>query len=59
MATPNTQGTLQANGSRLDEPSFDAKHVADAVVHIASLPNEVTVLNMNIMATGMPFVGRG
>ncbi|KLO16792.1 short-chain dehydrogenase/reductase SDR [Schizopora paradoxa] len=59
MAMPNTQGTLQANGTRLNEPSFDAKHVADAVVHIAGLPNEVTVLYMNLIATGMPFVGRG
>jgi len=39
--------------------TFDAKHVADSIVHIAALPLSVTVLDMNIMASAMPFVGRG
>ncbi|TDL22227.1 short-chain dehydrogenase/reductase SDR [Rickenella mellea] len=52
-------GALQPNGSVVAEATFDPKHVADAIVHIASLPNTVTVLEINIMATGMPFVGRG
>jgi len=51
--------TLQADGSVKREANFDVKHVANAVVHIANLPTDVTVLQMNIMATGMPFVGRG
>lgn len=59
MALKNTQGILQANGSILSEPSIDVKRVAEAVLHVASLPNDVTVLEMNIMATGMPYVGRG
>lgn len=40
---------LQAGGDTKAEAVMDAKHVADAVVHIASLPNSVTVLEMNIM----------
>ncbi|KAL1748349.1 hypothetical protein HDZ31DRAFT_29715 [Schizophyllum fasciatum] len=43
----------------LQEPTFDVRHVAEAIVHIAELPNEVTVLEMNIMASGAPYVGRG
>jgi NADP-dependent 3-hydroxy acid dehydrogenase YdfG len=38
---------------------MDVQHVADAVVHIAALPLNANVLSMTIMATGMPFVGRG
>ncbi|KAL1752244.1 hypothetical protein FB107DRAFT_293286 [Schizophyllum commune] len=56
-------GTLHPDGTfehrLLVEPTFDVKHVADAVVHIAELPNEVAVLEMNIMASGAPYVGRG
>ncbi len=52
-------GILQANGSMAIEPRMDVRHVADAVVHIANLPLEANVLFMNIMATKMPFVGRG
>jgi hypothetical protein len=40
---------LQPNGSTLAEPTIDAKHVANSIVHIASLPLNVTVLQMNIM----------
>lgn len=42
-------GALQANGSYLQEATMDAEHVANTVVHIANLPNEVTVLEINIM----------
>jgi NAD(P)-dependent dehydrogenase (short-subunit alcohol dehydrogenase family) len=52
-------GIMQANGSMAIEPRMDVSHVANAVVHIANLPLEANVLFMNIMATKMPFVGRG
>lgn len=54
-----TRGVLQANGSMAPEPMFDAKHIADAVCHIAALPLSTNVLNLTIMASAMPFVGRG
>ncbi|HZB63647.1 MAG TPA: SDR family oxidoreductase [Microvirga sp.] len=52
-------GALQANGSVAPEPTIDPKHVADAVVYMAGLPLDANVLNMTVMATKMPFVGRG
>jgi NAD(P)-dependent dehydrogenase (short-subunit alcohol dehydrogenase family) len=62
-ATDMTQrmasGVIQANGEMKVEPRMDVKHVADAVVHMASLPLEANVLFMTVMATQMPFVGRG
>ena len=54
-----TRGVLQANGTVAPEPMMDATHVANAVRHIAGLPLEANVLNMTIMASAMPFVGRG
>lgn len=54
-----TRGVLQANGTVTPEPMFEARHVADAVCHIAALPLSTNVLNMTIMASAMPFVGRG
>ena len=54
-----TRGVLQANGSVAPEPMMDARHVADAVRHIAALPLGANVLNMTVMASAMPFVGRG
>ncbi|BDD90920.1 SDR family NAD(P)-dependent oxidoreductase [Pandoraea sp. XJJ-1] len=54
-----TRGVLQADGSVAPEARIDVAHVANAVVHIASLPLEANVLNMTLMATTMPFVGRG
>jgi NAD(P)-dependent dehydrogenase (short-subunit alcohol dehydrogenase family) len=59
LATPMAHGTLQADMSIQPEPMFDVKHVADAVVYMASLPLEANVLFMTVMATKMPFVGRG
>lgn len=52
-------GVLQADGSTRAEPRMDVEHVANAVVHMASLPLEANVLFMTVMATKMPFVGRG
>ncbi|MGH3631533.1 MAG: SDR family oxidoreductase [Sciscionella sp.] len=54
-----TAGALQANGSRVVEPTLDLSHVAAAVRYMASLPLEANVLHLTVMATGMPFVGRG
>ncbi|MBP8019132.1 MAG: SDR family oxidoreductase [Hylemonella sp.] len=54
-----TRGVLQANGAVAPEPMFDAHHIADAVRQIAALPLSTNVLNMTIMASAMPFVGRG
>ncbi|MGH2893524.1 MAG: SDR family oxidoreductase [Solirubrobacteraceae bacterium] len=53
------QGTMQADGSIAAEPMMDLGHAADAVVHMAHLPLDANVLFMTIMATAMPFVGRG
>ena len=52
-------GQPQADGSVKAEPTFDVDRVADAVVFISNLPLDTTVLFMNIMASKMPFVGRG
>jgi NAD(P)-dependent dehydrogenase (short-subunit alcohol dehydrogenase family) len=59
MAAVMTQGVPQANGSLAVEPVIDVQHVARAVLHMASLPLDTNVLFMTIMATKMPFVGRG
>ena len=59
MAAIMTQGVPQANGSLAAEPVMDVQHVARAVLHMASLPLDANVLFMTIMATTMPFVGRG
>ena len=52
-------GVPQSNGSTMVEPRMDLKHVADAVLYMASLPLEANVQFMTVMATKMPFVGRG
>ena len=54
-----TRGVLQANGTAAPESMMDAKHVADAVRHSAAMPLSANVLNMRIMASNRPFVGRG
>lgn len=54
-----TRGVLQANGSVAPEPMMDAVHVANAVRHIAALPLNTNILQMTVMASHMPFVGRG
>jgi NAD(P)-dependent dehydrogenase (short-subunit alcohol dehydrogenase family) len=53
------QGTLQADGSLKPEPYLDVKHVADAVLYMAGLPLEANVQFMTVMATTMPYIGRG
>jgi len=59
MAKGFTRGVLQPNGATAPEPTMDIAHVADAVVHMASLPLGANVQFMTVMATRMPFVGRG
>lgn len=54
-----TKGVRQANGEIAVEPMIDVKHIADAVRYMANLPLSANVLNMTVMATNMPFVGRG
>jgi NAD(P)-dependent dehydrogenase (short-subunit alcohol dehydrogenase family) len=59
MTSRMSQGALQADGSLRQEATMDVQHVADAIVHMASLPLDANVLSMTIMATQMPFIGRG
>ncbi|MBZ6077594.1 SDR family oxidoreductase [Microvirga puerhi] len=59
MTARMTSGVLQANGSIAAEPTIDAKHVADAVVYMAGLPLSANVQTITVMATKMPFIGRG
>ena len=59
LSAPMAQGVAQANGSTMPEPRFDVQHVADAVLYMASLPLDTNVQFMTVMATKMPFVGRG
>jgi NAD(P)-dependent dehydrogenase (short-subunit alcohol dehydrogenase family) len=54
-----TKGVRQANGTFAAEPMCDVEHIAGAVRYMASLPLSANVLNMTVMATNMPFVGRG
>ncbi len=54
-----TQGVRQADGRIAPEPMLDVQHVADAVRYVAGLPLSANVLNMTVMASNMPFVGRG
>jgi NAD(P)-dependent dehydrogenase (short-subunit alcohol dehydrogenase family) len=54
-----TKGVMQANGQTAVEPMMEATEVGDAVIHMASLPLTTNVQFMTIMATQMPFVGRG
>ena len=49
----------QPDGTTKHEPRMDAKAVGDAVAYMASLPLEANILNVTVMATAMPFVGRG
>jgi NAD(P)-dependent dehydrogenase (short-subunit alcohol dehydrogenase family) len=59
MTQRMSQGVMQADGSVAPEPVMDVKAVADAVLYMASLPPEANVQFMTVMATKMPFVGRG
>jgi NAD(P)-dependent dehydrogenase (short-subunit alcohol dehydrogenase family) len=59
MAAKMATGVMQANGQVAVEPLMDVAHVASAVVYMASLPLDANVQFMTVMATKMPFVGRG
>jgi len=59
MAARMAKGVPQANGEIAVEPLMDVAHVASAIVYMASLPLDANVQFMTIMATKMPFVGRG
>jgi len=59
MTARMEKGALQASGIMAVEPTIDAEHVARAVVYMASLPLDANVQFMTIMATKMPFIGRG
>jgi NAD(P)-dependent dehydrogenase (short-subunit alcohol dehydrogenase family) len=59
MARKMTQGAPQADGRIAVEPTIDVEEVAAAVVQMASLPLSTNILTMTLMATRMPFVGRG
>jgi NAD(P)-dependent dehydrogenase (short-subunit alcohol dehydrogenase family) len=52
-------GTLQADGSMRPEPRMDVRHVVDAVLYMAGLPLDANVQFLTVMATKMPFIGRG
>jgi NAD(P)-dependent dehydrogenase (short-subunit alcohol dehydrogenase family) len=59
LAARMTQGVQQADGSIAAEPTMDVEHVGRAVAHMASLPLDANVQFMTVMATKMPFIGRG
>jgi hypothetical protein len=52
-------GVLQPNGDVVAEPRLDVRHVVDAVLYMANLPLEANVQFMTVMASKMPFIGRG
>ena len=62
-ATPMTErmaeGVAQANGATMAEPTMDVQHVADAVLYMAGLPLTANVPFLTVMATRMPYIGRG
>jgi len=59
MTLPMVEGVMQANGDIEIEPRIDVQHVARAVLYMASLPLDANVQFMTVMATKMPFIGRG
>ena len=59
MTSHMNTGSLQANGTIMPEPTFDVAHVVDALLYMAGLPLEANVQFMTVMATTMPYVGRG
>ena len=59
MAGKMKTGVPQADGSLAIEPTMDVRHVADAILYMAGLPPEANVLTLTVMATTMPYVGRG
>ncbi len=59
MTERMTGGVPQANGSTMVEPRMNVQHVADAVVYMATMPLDANVQFLTVMATAMPFIGRG
>jgi hypothetical protein len=59
MTANMVNGVLQANGQTTPEPRFDVAHVVRAVLYMANLPLDANVQFMTVMATKMPFIGRG
>ena len=59
MTARMTTGSLQANGTMEPEPTFDVQHVVDAILYMSGLPLEANVQFMTVMATTMPYIGRG
>ena len=59
MTARMSTGSLQANGTIMPEPTFDVQHVVDGIVYMAGLPLDANVQFMTVMATSMPFIGRG
>ena len=59
MTAAMERGVLQADGSVAAEPTMDVRHIAEAVVYMAGLPLDANVEFLTIMATKMPFIGRG
>ncbi len=59
MTSAMNTGSLQANGTMMPEPTFDVAHVVDAVLYMAGLPLTANVQFMTVMATNMPYIGRG
>tara|TARA_B100000161_G_scaffold247502_1_gene203772 strand:+ start:116 stop:580 length:465 start_codon:yes stop_codon:yes gene_type:complete len=59
MTARMKKGVLQANGTTSTEPTIDPDHVAQALVYMAGLPLDANVQFMTVMATQMPFIGRG
>ena len=59
FTTKMSTGILQANGETMVEPRMDVTHCADAILYIANLPLDANVQFMSLLATAMPYVGRG
>lgn len=59
MTAGMSAGSLQADGSMRPEPTFNVQHVVDALLYMANLPLEANVQFMTVMATTMPYIGRG
>lgn len=59
MTAHMTGGSLQADGRMLPEPTMDVRHVVDALLYMAGLPLSANVQFMTVMATAMPYIGRG
>jgi NAD(P)-dependent dehydrogenase (short-subunit alcohol dehydrogenase family) len=59
MTAKSTDGQMQAHGEVVQEPRFDVDHVGEQVLYISNLPLDVNIQFMTIMATKMPYIGRG